>query len=1012
MQLQKTPININFAKGMDQKSDPKQIPIGKFADLQNSIFTKQGLLKKRNGFAQLTSLPNALSTFATTFNGNLTAIGVNLYAYSSGSQTWVQKGALQPATLETVPLIRSNTNQSQADAAVASNGLVCTVFTDNIPSGGSTVASYKYVVADSETGQNIVAPTVITASSGTIAGSPRVFCLGNYFVIVFSNNVSGTYHLQYIAVNSTIPTLVTAAVDISTQYTPATTVAWDGVVANNSLYLAWNGSDGGGAIRMTYIDSTLTQHNTVSFASRTASIMSVCADNTGATPVIYAAFYDVSGTTGYVLAVTSILTTVLSPTQWVSSGTILNVTCAAQSGTATIFYELSNAYSYDSGVKTNIVKKRTCTSAGSLGTATNVLRSVGLASKAFIIGTTAYFLSVYSSSNQPTYFLSDSSGNVIAKLAYQNASGYYTLGLPSVTISNTTASFAYFFKDLIIPVNKDNGAATSSGIYTQLGINLAKVTIGTSDISTAELGSDLHLSGGIMYMYDGYYPVEHGFLLWPDNVEVTGSTSGGTMTAQQYYYVATYEWSDNQGNIHRSAPSIPVTVTTTGSTSSVTVNVPTLRITYKTANPVKIVVYRWSTAQQTFYQATSLSVPTLNDTTTDSVAFVDTLPDSSIIGNSILYTTGGVIENIAAPAVKSLTIFKSRLLYLTSENSDLLGYSKQVVQGEPVETNDVFTIFVPPTTSSQTTTGPCRFVTAMDDKALIFKDEAIAYFVGTGPDNTGANNDFSEPVFINSPVGSRNQQSVVTIPQGLMFQSNGKGIWLLGRDLQVSYIGAPVEDYNSFTVTSAVDVPGTNQVRFTLSNGKMLMYDYFFGEWGTFVGVEAVSSTAFDGLHTVINSRGEVYQENPGSYLDGANPVLMRFTTGPINVAGLQGYQRAYGFFFVGDYFSPHKLNILVSYDYAAAPTQSSVVTPENFNAVYGDDPLYGSYEYGGELPLEQWQVFFQRQRCQSFQITVQEYFDSSLGVAAGEGLNLSGLNLVVGVLGTQPKIKQTLTVG
>ena len=31
-----------------------------------------------------------------------------------------------------------------------------------------------------------------------------------------------------------------------------------------------------------------------------------------------------------------------------------------------------------------------------------------------------------------------------------------------------------------------------------------------------------------------------------------------------YFYQVTYEWSDSQGNLFRSAPSIPISVTTTG----------------------------------------------------------------------------------------------------------------------------------------------------------------------------------------------------------------------------------------------------------------------------------------------------------------------------------------------------------------------------------------------------------------------------------------------------------------
>lgn len=1012
MPLQKQSVNIDFSQGLETKTDPFQIPIGKFARLQNSVFTTGRRLQKRNGYALLSALPDSSSFYLTTFSGNLTALGTTIQAYNSGSKTWVSKGDRLSVDLDVLPLVRTNTNQSQADSVVAPNGLVCTVYTDQIPSGGSTTNVYKYVIADSVTGQNIVAPTAIPVSSGAITNAPRVFLLGNYFVIVFTNLITATNHLQYVAISTINTSSVTANTDISALYTPSTKLAFDGFVVNNSLYLAWNGSDVGGAIRMTYIDAQLNQHGTKVFTGRTAEIMSVCADSTGTTPVVYAAFYESSGPTGYVLAVNQQLDTILSPTQWLSSGSIKNVTSSAKSGVCTIFYEVVNAYTYDGTIATDYINKKTVTQAGTVSSASTVVRSVGLASKSFIVNGVIYALTVYSSPNQSSYFLIDSSGNVVAKLAYSNGDGYKATGLPNVTITDNVVQIAYLIKDQVQPVNKTQGVSSSGAVYAQLGVNLVDFTIGTNSTTSSEIGQNLNISGGFLWGYDGYQAVENGFFLWPDSVKVTTATGSGSITAQQYYYVATYEWSDNQGNLYRSAPSIPVSITTSTPSSTNTIYVPTLRLTHKTANPVKIVLYRWSAAQQTYYQATSILVPVLNDTTVDYVTITDTQADSSIIGNNILYTTGGVVENIGGPPTSNVTLYRSRLFAIDSENRNLLWYSKQVLEATPVEMSDLFTIFVAPTTGAEDSTGTMRAISAMDDKLVIFKRDAIYYLTGNGPDATGANNDFSEPVFITSTVGCANQQSIVFIPQGLMFQSD-KGIWLLGRDLSTTYIGAPVEAFNSFTVLSAVNVPNANQVRFTLDNGMTLMYDYYYNQWGTFTGVSAVASTIYQNLHTYINSYGQAYQENPGSYLDGAKPVLMSFTTGWLNPAGLQGFIRAYKFYFLGTYISPHKLTVSVGYDYGPGPSQQVVVSPDNYSGTYGTDPLYGdSSAYGGVSQLENWEINLVQQKCKAFQISIDETYDPSLGAAAGAGLTLSGLNLVVGVKATYPRIRDAHSTG
>jgi hypothetical protein len=1078
MPLEKQSLNINFGQGLDLKTDPFQVEPGKFLALNNTVFNKGGLLEKRNGFANLTSLDVDVS-YATTFNGNLTAIGNTVQAYNAGTASWINEGEIQPLKLSTASLYRSSTFQSQSDTAISSNGLVCTVFTDNEPSNGTTTEVYKYVVSNLATGQNIVEPTEITPSSGTVLGPPKVFFLGKYFVIVFPNLISGTDYLKYFYINSINTTDVGSDITITSQYDANGNNAWGGVVANNILYLAWNGSDGGGAIRATRLDATLTLYSTEVFTGVVATVVSLCADTSGSTAVIWISVYDSASQDGYSIATNQNLDEILASTQTINNEATVNLATAATGNVLTLFYSISNFYTYAGTVETYYIKKNTLTLAGVLGTAETIIRSVDLASTAFVVDSAVFVLVAYTSDNQPTYFLINEDGVCVAKLAYSNGGGYVMVGaLPSVTVEDNFARVSYLVKNQIQAVNKTQGASIN-GVYTQTGVNLATFEIGTSDISVSEIGSNLNLSGGYLQAYDGYNITEQGFHLWPDNVvlddianftrtgdtssgipaitnlssmtnitvgmTVTGSgipanttitaisgstvtlsnnasatatgvtfTFAGNMTQQQYYYIATYEWADNQGNIFRSAPSIPVTVTLATTNFAVKVYVPTLRVTKKINTPVKIVLYRWSTAQQTYYQCTSINVPILNDTTVDYIEYIDVIPDTSIVGNNILYTTGGVVENIGAPATDVTTLFKNRLVLLDAENKNVIWYSKPVVQASPVEMSDAFTIYVGPVKSAQGSpgTGPITALSAMDDKLIIFKEDAIYYVTGDGPDITGANNNFSEPVFITSTVGCNNQQSIVFMPKGLMFQSS-KGIWLLGRDLSTTYIGAPVEDFNNTSVLSSVNVPDTNQVRFTLDNDQMLMYDYFYDQWGSFVGAPAISSTIYDGYHTIVNEYGTVLQERSGFYLDGNNPVLISFTTSWFNVAGLQGFERAYFMHLLGVYKSPHKLSVGIAYDYFDSVTQLTTISPINYSEPYGGDPFWGSGSpYGGPGNVEQWRLFFERQKCQSFRVTVTEQYDPSYGEAAGAGLTLSGLNLTIGIKGNYPRVPAATQVG
>ena len=1084
--LQKQTMNINFAQGLDTKSDPKQIPIGKFSSLVNSIFTKGGLLQKRNGFGSLPSLPDTSALYCTTFNGDLTAIGTSIEAYSTSSKSWYQRGSIQPLLFGTpVPLIRNNLNQIQSDSVTAPNGFVCTVYTE-LQSDGLTKI-YRYVVADSVTGQNIVAPTTISTADATF-GTPRVFLSDSYFIVVYTRKVTTVYHLEFFAISTTNPSNVTSPADISTSYTPASTVAFDGYVLNGVLYLAWNGASTSG-IKMAYVASNLSVSASVTRdGSHTGTMVSVCADVQAG--IVYAAYWDSGTENGYVLAVDGQLNSVLAATLIIPGVTVNNIVTAAQNGFVSTTYEAPASYGYNA-TPTHRLINISCSQSGTPSSAATFLRSVGVASKMFIVNGVIYLIAAYQDIYQNTYFLTDLFGHVIARWAYGNGGGYQVTGNPSVTVYGSEFQVSYLFADQIQAVNKGTAVPSGdpvSGVFTQTGINLATLTIGTSNISTAEIGTNLNITGGFLWAYDGYLPVEQNFFLYPypvgattdasavtptgtvtsgsnvvtavsdmtgvglgalitgtaipanqtvtsfsvDNSTITFgpltatgthaaetiTVTGNISTAQDYYYVAIYSWTDNQGNRFQSATSIPIKQTTTGTTSTNIVYVPTLRLTYKTANPVKIELYRWSTAQQVYYQVTSINQPTLNSVLVDSVTIVDALSDASILGNSILYTTGGVVEDTAGPASSAVTLFDDRLWMIDAEDPNLLWFSKQVIEATPVEMSQLLTLYVAPTLSAQGSTGAMKCLAAMDDKLIIFKKDAIYYINGSGPDNTGANSQYSQPIFITSSVGCSNPQSIVLMPQGLMFQSD-KGIWLLGRDLQTQYIGAPVEEFNDTIIQGAVGVPATNQDRFTSQGGTAQMYDYYYGQWGTFTNVPASSSTLFEGLHTYISPLGQVFQETPNTYLDGTNPVLLSIETGWINLAGLQGYQRAYAFYLLGQYFTPFTLICSVAYDYNESPIQFTTINPTNFAPNYGSPESNGQNTvYGSDTPMGgagnvlNWRVFLKKERCTAIKIALQEIYDPSFGVPAGQGFSLSGLQVICGIKSPFRPISSAHSVG
>jgi hypothetical protein len=119
------------------------------------------------------------------------------------------------------------------------------------------------------------------------------------------------------------------------------------------------------------------------------------------------------------------------------------------------------------------------------------------------------------------------------------------------------------------------------------------------------------------------------------------------------------------------------------------------------------------------------------------------------------------------------------------------------------------------------------------------------------------------------------------------------------------------------------------------------------------------------------------------------------------NIAGLQGFERFYFMNLLGTYYTPFKLNVSMAYNYNSSAVQSTLVSPvNNYGGPWGGVPAWGGGTNWGnsEGNVFTARVFPVNQKCQSFQISLQEVYDSTLGVAAGAGLTLSGIALTVGV--------------
>jgi hypothetical protein len=978
MPLDKQKISLSFAQGVDTKTDEYQEIPGKLLTLENGIFISKDEIRKRNGTELLTTAIEAggsidagyaLSTFLEEV---VLFDGLSAYSRSDSTQRWVNKGGIRNVSVNSSQVIRNSNRQTNQDSAFHPSGLMCFCWEDS--SGGS-----RYSLVDYVTNQALVSDTLLSAS----AIKPKPIHVGNY-ILIFYVDTALANRIRVLPIPILTPTAPLAVINIAINTNLANTT-YDACLLGSRVFVAWNNNIAGISVR--YIDAFLTQSAEVFIVGVNANVCITIEPDVAANS-LWLAYYDGVALRCHFLSY-DLASTIAGPATIETIANIRNITVGANNLNATFFYSISGTPNYN-----YLIRKSTAVETGvgfaaviTPGTPAAFIRSLGLISKTFIYNGIRYVTAAYDSPIQPTYFVIDENAKVLAKFAPAVGGGLNVR-------TNLTEFNSVDANTFIVSYLQKNSLQVESGVLLDTtGARFATIDfIDQSTFQNATLGNNMHVTGGFVSAYDGTSFVELGFHLFPETPSTVVAGAGGNIGAGTYQYVATYEWYDNKGQLHRSAPSIPVSVTTVGATSQVTVTISTLRVTTK-APPraaISVALYRTQANQTIFYRVSSLTTLTLNSTTADTVVIVDGLADASIVGNELLYTTGGELENIPPPAANATTTYKNRLIVVSAEDPLTWHFSKQIVQGFPVEFTDSFAKRVDQKGGGITAVGQ------LDDKLILFKGDQIFVVTGTGPTPAGTSDDFSDAQLIAADSGCRNPRSVVLMPSGLMYQSS-KGIYLLDRSLAVSYIGAEVEAYNDEVITSSALIEDTNQVRFTLDSGQTLTYDYLFNQWSVFTNYGGVDGTVWQGQHCFLNSLGRVFQETPGVYTDAGAFIKLKLVTSWLSLAGLQGFQRAYRLLVLGKYKSPHRLLVGLAKDFNPNVLQQDEIDATALlgNPPYGDDAFYGdSSPYGGAFPLYQWRVHIANQKCQSMQVTLEDLQTSNFG----EGLSLSAIGLEVGV--------------
>lgn len=992
MALQKQYYEIDFGKGIDTKTANELVIEGKFSRLENATRTKLGRIDKNPGYegmptdyVQINSSASAFTTVLEeprgliTFKDSLTAAynvsedvpamasGADLMAtFSESLNEWVIKTRGSSVITEQVPADTSPYQFTEVyfdSITVATNNVVVEVAI------GGGIFNYRIYDLLSKTTIRLARVSTRTARNysfrlirvGTIAYLIWLEAATNNLYVTSIDSATGTTSADILLANNAVaPFILDAVVD------PVT----------SQIYVAY--STAGGVTLNRYsapanlMAAAIQASQVKVFAALLHLSIGYHADGFDAVVLL------VSNGTGATIYNLDRLTLVTAFTNAAFTGGAANVIKVAvgvtyQSPVFTAFISYGDAVSF-ARRRTEVYNFNVdFTSVQGL----NSIRGVTIASKPLSArpGTKGVYVLMRYNGAQPvvggTTLLSTQNAAFLVSVSTSLTAGgtpdainYYvhsrilygdtinysidgTKTLPQLSgdasdLGNASSQFKLYCSSTVVEEFtgvSPSRISSSLFIFSVLSQRATQITTETTgNYQQQEIADNLMVNGGNVNMYDGITFSEYGFYTYPEQPILTGGAGGNLTLLGTYQYVLVWFWVDAQGQRHRSAPSLPATVTLAGANRSVTVEVTFLGMTNKgSTDPVTNApdysygyeIYRTETLGTVFYRVSSFGAGSVG---TSAFGVLDTTSDADLIQGEVLYTTGGVVESVQPPPTSSVAQFSNRCFALTQDG---IYFTTNRVPGFPLRFSDSFVIEV------EDRGGPAKALGAIGDKLIIFKPDSIYYTYGEGPNETGAGGSFAEPTILSYDIGCSNPRAIGETSIGLFFVSK-KGIYLITPSLEIAYVGEGVEWFTrSFQFDRATVLGSRNEIRFSTSSlevNTILVFDYLSQNWrvlvepnlnfrfaineardwrGNFVAYSVAEvpvikepwSTSLSGYYALPYLRGATSSGSPSAY-------TFRVVTEWFKFSGVQGFQRVYKLFLTLAYAAPHRLGINLYYDY------------------------------------------------------------------------------------------------
>lgn len=1022
-------IHLPFASGINESSDPRHVPINGALQLRNGRFRKAGAIYKRPGVELVDDTIDGVTgndTFARLHALRDSLVLTNetsLADWSETRSTFVTRGVLPEATVETSTVMANSTAKPRTGHGLTYTSGEGMLGVDCAQGGGYTAYTYSKRNPTTGTGESwihvldtVTGTEVFSSSFNTGASTdaiPRVLYFSNSFFVIYYDSGAGSVKLRYYTPSTntwTSPSVVGAA---------TASIDLDACVANDRIVIviyhaggvssyikAFTVNSGGGLIGSAEVGNELTDPP-YGFGICYASNITRCA-------VSYCTFSGGIYYTRVAIFNPNTLVTTLAATDI----HVYGVGKTIQSGVVHLSgneFAVVDTTQDSSAPKTRLVSASIVDTAGTIAVdaVNRVTYWCSLASKPFVVAGKVYaWVSAGGAFDETsatwggasgvpvgqfTHALLDlridsaarsvsaTPGRLVASVHPRVARAHYTY-LPSLSgtaepVSNVVVSG----NSALVPLF---GLLTGDGTYAL--DNVALNFVDSSRYRSAQLGGELYFAAGAPVYYDGSRVCDAGFLYNPQGPHIAptaANTVGGAMVAgEQYNYSFCYAYTDARGNVVRSAPSAPVlTSVLAGPNNSFAVRVPTLGIvTQQQADSYRPEVWIEFYRSENVSGSPTTGAQTLrflarmpNDPTINYVQYTDTGASSAVQNQTILYTTGGRVDNVAPPSLRYVCTHKNRVFGIAPDKQTVW-FTSQQVSGEFPAFHDEFTI---PFDNDSNLIA----LASMDDKLIIFGENKIWYLPGDGPLDTLIQNDYPLPIPIAAAFGCNNASSVVACQVGVFFESP-EGLFLLDRGLQIVPAGLAVQDtIQADDITSACVVPAESCVYFETDGASRVIYDYRSNQWSLDDYVDTVhdpvdGGTVFNGAYHFTDGF-RVLRETRDLFTYGGEFQGITLKTGYL-ANGINGEQHVKNMSLLVEPVTSANLRVSTFEDYEDASSQFKEFTHTTIAAMRGTS-----------VKVVQLEQIVQRMASKAF---LFEELAPVVDAGTGEGLRFLGLTVEV----------------